>query len=123
LLIQPAWIDFYMTALRLGVLLGAGLVAASPLLVGSANVSDTRLSEAQIIASARAEVSRRESWPEGAEYYAQHYRGGWRVTAWRIHRPKQTAPSPFVPGQIMPGEYRIIIFDTRGKVTAYLPGE
>ena len=93
------------------------LIALLPTLLLVSHLAAAPLSKADAIKLARDEVARNDTWAERAEYTAEASKGGWSVTAWRIERPEKEGSARFVPGG-----FRSVVIDSKGKVVSYLRG-
>lgn len=114
-----AWrtVQSAMEKLLLLVIVGLGLVSgcahrqhadakAGPL----AADQNVNLDQAKVTEIARQAVAANDTWVDRAEFGspARQADGSWRVRVWRL--PK------------VPGGHRLILIDTKGRVTAYIRG-
>jgi hypothetical protein len=99
---------------KCALFLVAGLLVLTPV---HANAGPPFSREAQIMLTAKTEIARRESWPQGAQFSVEpNPQGGWRVTACRIRSSKNGRTK-------LANERRTINFDADGKLTDYRPGK
>ena len=92
----------------------AGLLMAAPVKAEPPEIPMSR--EAMIMTTAKAEIAKRESWSQGAQFSVEAHPRGWTITAYRIRSVKN--------GRVkVAKECRTLTFDVSGTMTGYRRGK